>query len=201
MTVCSLSESDLSQVVQIHLAAFPSFFLSKMGPSFLRLYYNAVRKMPDGILLGCYDGSGKVIGFSAATTNCSGFNKRLLLKNILTFGLISFKLLFTNPEALIHLVANLTKRPQNGIKDSFDYGELLSIAVSPGFQRSGIGQSLIIATEQMVSKSGQFELSLTTDAKDNEKAVSFYKKNGYAILYEFTAYPNRIMFRMNKRIH
>ena len=44
------------------------------------------------------------------------------------------------------------------------------------------------------------EISLTTDYYNNEKTIAFYKKMGYAVLYEFVTYPNRKMYRMIKNL-
>lgn len=201
MTIKPIPNNDLDAVVLIHLKAFPDFFLSQLGKSFLYHYYSTVKKMQTGILLGCYDDNGTLMGFSAATTLSSGFHKKVLFHNFLFFGLDALILLFTRPAALIHLIANMTKSPEKGIYDSFQYGELLSIAVSPDNQGKGVGRELICATEKDILEQGQTEISLTTDAINNDKTFSFYKKNGYNILYEFTAYPTRKMFRMNKRLY
>ena len=48
------------------------------------------------------------------------------------------------------------------------------------------------------SLGGVKRLSLTTDKINNESAIAFYRSCGYRILYEFSAYPNRIMLRMIK---
>lgn len=45
---------------------------------------------------------------------------------------------------------------------------------------------------------GVKRLSLTTDKVNNESAIAFYQRNGYKVLYEFTAYPNREMYRFIK---
>lgn len=37
-----MERADLEDVVTIHLAAFPTFFLSSLGASFLRMYYECV---------------------------------------------------------------------------------------------------------------------------------------------------------------
>ncbi|WP_305016831.1 hypothetical protein [Mycobacterium tuberculosis] len=38
--------SDIAQIVQVHLQAFPGFFLTLMGPRFLRLLYSGFLNHP-----------------------------------------------------------------------------------------------------------------------------------------------------------
>ena len=80
------------------------------------------------------------------------------------------------------------------------YAELFSIGVSPMYQGKGVGSLLLAETERLVSKRDGTTISLTTDKNDNDSAISFYKRNGYEIMYEFIAFPNRPMCRFIKRL-
>ncbi|MBO7328715.1 MAG: GNAT family N-acetyltransferase, partial [Lentisphaeria bacterium] len=95
MRISKISISDLEAVVEVHMASFPSFFLTTLGKSFLRQYYKAVAAMPDGIVLGAYSAEGELMGFCAATTHCNGFNKRLLIRHCIPMGWQAFCLLCT----------------------------------------------------------------------------------------------------------
>ena len=182
MIIRSINRKDLSEVVRVHIAAFPGFYMTLMGESFLREYYYSVSKMPDGVVLGCFDdesSDGKLLGVCAEAVVSAGFNKRMLCKRFVPFSIQSFRLLFSNPGALLHFAKNLTKRPNSEISDPAQYGELLSIAVDPAIQGKGIGKALLAAIEEFLLKRGQHENSLTTDAVANDKTISFYRKNGY----------------------
>jgi ribosomal protein S18 acetylase RimI-like enzyme len=124
----------------------------------------------------------------------------MLFKRFIPFSIQALRLLFSRPGALLHFAKNLTKGPDSAISDSAQYGELLSIAVDPTIQGKGVGKALLTAIEEILLKRGQYENSLTTDAVANDKTISFYRKNGYEVFYQFTAYPNRCMLRMNKRL-
>lgn len=203
MITRKIEKKDLPEVVRIHVAAFPDFFMTLMGQSFLKEYYYSVSKMPDGIVLGCFNdeaSGGQLLGFCAETVLSAGFNKRMLCRRLISFSLQSLRLLFVNPKALVHFAKNLTKGPDSEISDPAQYGELLSIAVDPKIQGKGVGKALVAGIEEELLKRGQHENSLTTDAVGNDKTISFYKRCGYDVFYQFTAYPNRSMFRMNKRI-
>lgn len=199
MEVKSIPELDLSKVIQVHKSSFKGFFLTELGDGFLHVYYDCVRKDKKGVLLGFYEGQ-KLMGFCAATTVSNGFNSYLIKENISRFFWITLRLVFTNLAALIRLSKNLTKK-NPGINDKGDYAELLSIGVADDSQGKGIGKALLTQLENELQKKGSKKLSLTTDFNNNEKAISFYEKLGYEILYNFIAYPNRKMFRMIKKLN
>lgn len=190
--------SDINKIVEIHMRSFEGFFLTTLGKCFLRLYYDSVRRHPEGILLKC-ERDGQLIGFCAATIQAAGFNGRLVRGNILKYGMLSLRLLITRPRSLWHLFRNFSKEESNQ-GDFGDYAELLSIGVDPTIQNSGAGKQLISTLEHDVRKLGGTRLSLTTDFVDNEKAISFYKSAGYDVWYDFVAYPSRRMYRLIKTL-
>ena len=128
------TRNDIEAIVRVHEAAFPDFFLTKLGTTFLKLYYNSVMHHKDGVLLACKM-EGIIIGLCAGTVLSAGFNTKLIKANIFKFGIESMKLLFTKPKALIHLLKNMSKEDSSAGDDG-KYAELLSIAVDPKVQRS-----------------------------------------------------------------
>lgn len=114
---------------------------------------------------------------------------------------LSFKLMFTRPKALFRLVKNLTKgknEDRSVLDEAKDYAELYSIGIKEHCQGLGIGRKLLNATEIAVKNGGAGRISLTTDYYNNEHAVNFYKMMGYSVLYVFTTYPHRKMYRFIK---
>jgi hypothetical protein len=67
---------DLPKAVELHLAAFPNFFLSCLGPSFLKLLYQFYITSDSGVAFACQNDS-RVIGTIIGTTEPKGFYKRL----------------------------------------------------------------------------------------------------------------------------
>ncbi|MBR5842571.1 MAG: GNAT family N-acetyltransferase [Bacteroidaceae bacterium] len=187
---------DVPQIVKNHEDAFEGFFLTTLGSRFLQFYYRAFVNSQDGVVY-CAVENGHVLGFSAATKQCRGFNTRLIKNNILSFFVLAVKLMFTQPGALIRLAKNLTKKSDE-VVDNEDYAELYSIGVSSEAQGKGIGKKLLYATESALKDEGVDKVSLTTDYNNNESAVAFYHSMGYSTLYEFIAYPNRKMYRLIK---
>lgn len=192
------TRNDIEAIVRVHEAAFPDFFLTKLGTSFLRLYYNSVMNHKDGVLLACKM-DGIIIGLCAGTVLSAGFNSKLIKANIIKFGIESMKILFTKPKALIHLIKNMSKEDSSAGDDG-NYAELLSIAVDPKVQRSGAGKAMLLELEKVIKEKGGERLSLTTDYEDNEKAIGFYKSLGYEPWYDFVTYPNRRMYRLIKQL-
>ena len=198
MEIRKVTKHEINQVVTIHKKAFNDFFLTQLGDKFLWVYYYSVSKNKNSILIGYYDDE-KLLGFSCATFLSRGFHKNLVKENLLRFGIIGIKLIFTKPGSLIRILKNFSKSNKS-IKDDGNYAELLSIGVYPGIQGSGIGKQLLTELERQLSFNGIKLLSLTTDFYKNDKTIGFYKSMGYGIMYEFTAYPNRKMYRLIKQL-
>lgn len=188
----------VKEVVDVHLSAFPNFFLSTLGAGFLRTYYRCFVEHKNGnLIVATMD--DKVVAFAAATSECRGFNTSLLKKNLFAFGCRFLVLLFTKPMAIVHLANNMTKTSEE-VEDNEDYAELYSIGTIAVVQGKGIGTKLMERLEVRLKKQGVEKVSLTTDYVDNDATLSFYKKNGYEVLYEFLTYPNRKMYRLIKKI-
>ena len=198
MQIRSVSNNDINAIVDIHLDAFKGFFLTSLGPAFLRFYYTCFVKSDETVTMVAEE-DGTICGFAAATTKCKGFNSRLIKNNLLSFGVLTLKMLFTSPRSLLRLIKNLTKKSES-VQDDEDYAELYSIGVSKVSQGRGIGKQLLSATENAIKMGGGERISLTTDYYNNESTVKFYTSMGYSVLYVFTAYPDRRMYRMIKQL-
>lgn len=192
------STEDVDEIVRIHCDAFIGFFLTSLGTSFLTFYYRCFVKSDETVSMVAIEDE-RVVGFSAATKVCKGFNSRLIKQNLFSFAMLSLKLLFTNPGALLRLVKNLTKKGDS-VEDNEDYAELYSIGVDSHQQGKGIGKKLLAKTEEVMKQEGVERVSLTTDYDNNESAVGFYHSMGYETLYEFVTYPNRKMYRLIKTL-
>lgn len=197
--IVKATKSDVNNIVIIHNDAFNGFFLTQLGSNFLKYYYTSVMRAKKGIVLGYYDDRGKLQGFCAAALRSRGFNKNIVLNNIVPFAFVSLRLLFTNPKSIVRLIENFTKKSPE-VPDAGEYAELLSIAVNSKMHGSGIGKMLMTELEKYVKSKGIIKLSLTTDFFNNEKTLAFYKSSGYEIMYDFITYPNRKMYRLIKNL-
>jgi len=198
MNIRAAVKSDYKTLADIHVKAFDEFFLTSLGVGFMRTYYKASLESKESIAFCAIDESGKIIGFSSGCSQAAGFHKRLLKSNFLLFLFQGITLTFTNPKAIIRLARNLDKNENPA--DDGKYAELLSIGVLPSSKGLGVGKALINAFEEDAKKRGCKKISLTTDYTGNQDVLSFYKKTGYEVFYEFTTYPNRKMFKLIKNI-
>ena len=196
ITIKKARLQDVNAIVSIHKKAFPDFFLTSLGSTFLRLYYSCMCNSKEAITLCAMDDE-EILGFCTTALTSEGFNVRLIRQNFLRFVIEGIKLLLLRPMALIRLVKNFTKK-SDVIDDSCQYAELFSFGVSPTYQGMGAGRALLSETEHIVYQMGGKALSLTTDKNNNDSAIAFYQSCGYQILYDFITYPNREMFRFIK---
>lgn len=198
MEVRKIRKQDIDQIVLVHNLSFPNFFLTSLGSNFLKVYYRSLIKDSEGVGV-CVCVNKNIVGFSVGCIRSAGFNKRLVYTNFLLFLMGIFKIILTRPIALLRLMKNLDKKDDSN-QDNGDYAELLSIAVLPEFKSKGIGKILLSHFEtEVYLKKENTNISLTTDALDNDAVLSFYKQNGYIFFYEFISYPNRKMYRLIKR--
>lgn len=198
MNIRKATIDDVDTIVEIHLNAFDGFFLTSLGPAFLKFYYTCFIKSNETITMIAEE-DGVIYGFSASSKFCKGFNSRLIKRNLLAFGLLSLKMLLIRPTSLVRLVRNLTKKGENVI-DNEDYAELYSIGICKLAQGKGVGKKLLSKSEQVMKEEGVSRVSLTTDYDNNNQAVGFYHSMGYETLYEFVTYPNRKMYRLIKKL-
>ena len=188
---------DIDSLVKIHCDSFKDSFLTKLGTSFLKLYYNSVLKNKNSILVGHY-AKNDLIGFAVGSKISKNFNKKLILNNLIPFFFYSIIILLKNPTFLFRLFKNLEKKP---IKDdNGNYAELFSIAVNPKFSRKGIGKKLLLKFEELVYLSGSRLVALTTDLDNNKNVLKFYYNNKYKVYYKFVTYPNRKMVKLIKKL-
>lgn len=198
MELRKANKKDINRIVSIHLDAFKGFFLTSLGRDFLQFYYSVFLKSSETVVYCAVD-DGSVIGFSAATKVSKGFNKRLIMENFIRFVALSLKLIFTNPNSLLRLVNNLSKKSDE-VEDEEDYAELFSIGVASTQQGKGVGKVLLAKTEEVLKLEGVKKVSLTTDYDNNDSAIGFYRSMGYTELYVFTTYPKRKMYRLIKNL-
>lgn len=174
MTVRPMRRDDLDAVVAIHLAAFPNFFLTFLGPRFLRVFYAAV--MQDGIALVAEN--DRVTGFVAGMLESKSFYRRLLRKRFLPVAFAIIPAILRRPSTLTRVLSRARQRTSEETAGT----ELMSLAVHPREQRHGIGRALV---EAFIAASTN-DLWLITDAADNDAVQHFYETLGFAVRRTFT---------------
>jgi ribosomal protein S18 acetylase RimI-like enzyme len=188
ITILPMQLKDVEDVVRVHLASFPGFFLSFLGPRFLSLLYAEIVKEPGSITYVALDGS-KVIGFAAGVTQQAGFYSRLARKRMFAFAFAALGAIFRNLKIIPRLFRALTY-PHDS-QEAATPALLMSIGVLPGSEHAGIGRKLMEAYLVEARQKGIDKLSLTTDKYGNDRVNRFYEKLGFTVYRAYQTHEGR----------
>lgn len=171
-----LGSRDVRACADLHLRAFPGFFLSELGARFLREFYSAFVNDRDAIALVA-EVDGEVRGVVVGTTRPDGFFTRLLRRRWYAFAWASMATTLRNPRAVPRVARSVRYRGAVPVDAS---GALLSsICVDPGVP--GSGGLLIQQFVEAVRDSGFTSAYLTTDADNNDRVNEFYRRSGWQL--------------------
>jgi ribosomal protein S18 acetylase RimI-like enzyme len=174
--LANISE-DLEDIVRLHMQAFPGFFMTAMGVSFVREYYRTVLEFPDNISLVVIERdrkAGFVVGFGNPKAFYSWYrSKRLRLLPLIVRAIL------LNPSLLGRVIVNLKR--VSSVEGSNVEVELSSIGVDPYLMELGVGKALIASFLHLASKRGYQSVYLTTDTQNNERVNRFYEKQGFIL--------------------
>ncbi|MFC2053446.1 GNAT family N-acetyltransferase [Chloroflexota bacterium] len=181
---------DINSVVQIHLHAFENFFLSFLGPAFLRELYIATLCDPSGIAF-VYKQESRILGFVSGTAEPEGFYKRLLRVRWFRFGMAALVPVIRQPKIIPRLLRALQFPQAN---DSLEQtGTLMSVAVLPEARRKGVGKKLVLSFLEEASLRNLDFVNLTTDKINNDVVNIFYRSLGFSIDRSFETPQGRLM--------
>ena len=163
------------------MAAFPKSALTLLGAEAVRRYYTWQLLGPHDVTpSGAFIGSN-LVGFSFSGVfrgATSGFLKRN--RAYLIMRVLSHPWLITNPliRERLRLGARILGRTKRDGKPAGEQRRsfgILSIAVDPSVQGSGVGQMLMRNAETAARTLGFNQMHLTVNP-DNDQAVRFYEK-------------------------
>ena len=184
--------ADPDEIVSVHLAAFPGFFMAQLGPRFLREYYRCVLDYPRGILL-TEEGEEGCIGFVAGFLDPPSFYGELKRRRV-RLGLAACAGIVTRPQRLVTLLANY-HLARGRAQDAHVPGtaELSSLAVRPDSAGRGVGSRLVKRFLTAAGSMGAARVALTTDADRNDAVNSFYRRLGFTCSRTFEARRGRML--------
>ncbi len=192
--ITRIDKQHIPQVVGVHMRAFPNFFLTFLGPRFLKQFYASFVTDPMGMGFVATDAaSGKVLGVVAGPLNPNGYFKRLLKKRWWAFCLASASAVIRRPSAAKRLLRAVFYRGE--APEGPPRSLLSSIAVAPEAQGLGLGKALTQAWLSEVRSRGSAGAYLTTDAEDNESTNQFYRKTGWTLETTYKTPEGRAMNR------
>lgn len=174
---------DIDQVVAVHLAAFESFFLTSLGPRFLRHLYAGYVAHPSGILLVA-DGGGTgddtaVAGFVAGTADPEVFYGWLRRSHGPAMALAAAPALVRRPLVVGRRLAGAVRYRGQSPQSVTGAALLASLAVHPGSSGLGLGGLLVDAFMDRVREADREVAYLSTDVADNERVLEFYGRHGF----------------------
>lgn len=185
------TSSDVSEVVEIHQQSFPGFFLTSLGPAFLREMYSGFVDSPSQVGYVARDHTGTALGFAVGVCDQTRFYARLVRRRWHRFALASLSALLRHPGIAFRLVRALGY-PRAARKASAP-AALMSIAVRPVAQRQGIGRQILDAFLSDMKRQGVQAVMLTTDALENDGANRFYERAGFCLARVFVTSEGRTM--------
>lgn len=168
------TDSEISQIADLHRNSITSGFLSSMKSNLLELLYSYIAKDTSCVLLSCCS-DGKVVGFVCGATNVRkmylGFARRhffrvgvLLLPQIVSFASLK--------KVLELLSYPFVKRDYTQIES-----ELLSMAVAEPFRGKGISDWLFKSFVSEYERRGLLSFKIVAGS-NLTGAQRFYSKMG-----------------------
>lgn len=183
LTVISLEHRDVERVAQIHIAAFPQSFLSKLGPAALSRYYDWQFRGPHLVVAHGIEIHGRLAGFCISgvfRAAMLGFLRRnlgLLARELVRQPGLVFTRLFAGRLAYgLYLFVRPRGEAAKSLENPY---RILSLAVHPDFHGMRIGHTLLEAAELAARTSGVAQMSLRVDPL-NGPAIHLYKNHGWS---------------------
>jgi ribosomal protein S18 acetylase RimI-like enzyme len=192
--VTLLTGDHVPAVVDVHMRAFPQFFLTFLGRRFLREFYASFLVDPVGVGLVATDRrTGRVIGGVAGPVRPQGYFKRLLKRRWWAFALASAAAILRRPTVIGRLFRAVFYR--GDAPPGPPRALLSSLAVAPEAQGRGAGRALVQAWVRQVRQRGAAGCFLTTDAEGNDRVNRFYRSLDWTIEHTYTTPQGRVMHR------
>ena len=170
------------------------FFLTSLGPRFLRLLYAGFASEPNGICIAAEKG-GLIVGLAAGTSAPDVFFGRLLRKKGWRFALAAIPGLLRNPGFVARKCAGALFYRGEQPAGLANAGLLSSLAVSSVCEGKGIGQQLVLAFAEQARRQGCSAIYLTTDEAHNDRVNRFYAQCGFVLRDSFKRPGKRVMNR------
>lgn len=198
MKIRNATEDDLPYVVDVHLRAFQGFFLTQLGPGFLRELYRAFAFRPAGVLRVVSNEDGRIVGFAGGTLSPETFYRALKKEKLVVFFLKALPGLLRNPIVVVRKLWYALFYKGEEPSSIGGAALLSSIAVDQDMAGKSLGKRLLQDFENEVKNKGAKSLFLTTDKYGNDHVVDFYLANGYSVESEFIQSGGREMIRFLK---
>jgi glycosyltransferase involved in cell wall biosynthesis/ribosomal protein S18 acetylase RimI-like enzyme len=194
LVVRAIRRADVPAAVRIHVEAFKGFFLTELGPAFLRELYAGFCDRPEGLGYVA-EQDGRIVGVVAGTTTPAGFFSKLLLERWPAFSVAALPAVVRRPGALGRVLRAVRYRGEEPPALGKQVALLSSIAVDPSAHGKGLGGALVRAFVDGAAERGVEQVYLTTDGADNDAVNAFYQRIGFTLDGSFLTPEGRPMNR------
>jgi glycosyltransferase involved in cell wall biosynthesis/GNAT superfamily N-acetyltransferase len=192
------ARSEVPAIAQMHMDAFPDYFMTSLGKHFLVQFYLAFTEDPSSVVSVAREPGGRILGVAVGSAQPAGFFRRALVHRFTGFALAGLSAVLSNPGSVFRLVRGAMYR---GDQPRGSGGALLStIAVVPTYQGGGVGQAVLESWERNAVYKGATEAYLTTDSDKNVRVNHFYQKAGWSIDHQYKTREGRAMSRYRKSL-
>jgi ribosomal protein S18 acetylase RimI-like enzyme len=190
-----LTKSDVEAVVRLHQRCFPDYFLTQLGPWFLRRFYAEFLFHPLSYGVVLRSTGNELIGFVVGTSDSSAHFCNFYRRNaVRAIPLIAGKLL-TRSEVRRMIGARLghvwfavrsmlpggkrTAPAPTGPAEQCAV-RLLSIAIAPEQRGTGAAQAITEYFESVLRQAGHRRYGLSV-RPTNGRAIRFYRRTGWQL--------------------
>lgn len=169
--------ADIPEIVAIHQAAFPGFFMTLLGPGFLERYYHLVMDFPDSVFW-VKQGNTGIEGFVCGFLKPGQFYSDMQRRRWSLLGSVLARI-STHPRLFPRLIASYLQARRSSHDQQLEGAcELSSIAVAPDAGGRGVGKGLVHAFIE-ATRGKAHSIVLTTDASRNDVVNRFYRNVGF----------------------
>ena len=198
-TIRQATEKDITEIADIHMKAFPGFFLTMMGKKFLKELYRDFIVEKEGTCIVAEE-QKQVVGFAAGTMTPESFFTRLRKRRWHVMFLRSFHGIFRRPLKVTRMLFNALFYKGDPPPKHGEAALLSSIAVDPDFSGKGTGKLLLDAFCEIVRNADICYVYLLTDQEDNERTRRFYEEYGFELESTMMKPGKRLMNRYLLRL-
>jgi len=183
-------KSDSPSLAKLHTETLTSSFLASLGLSFLRNLYNFLIQKEK---VWVYEEENKIKGFVSFSVNSAGMMKRFIIKNPGCLFLLLIKTMVQPKNFIRFFETYMAPFKSNKSKSStkLPKGELLSIAMNPTCQASGIGSQLVKTLEEYLNEK-QITSYKVVAGVELVGANKFYLKNGFELVKRIKIHGNSL---------
>lgn len=190
LTVEVADAADIAAIVAVHQRSFPNFFLTFLGPHFLRLFYEELQSDPQAVLLVAKRGR-HVVGLVGGVQDESSFFASLKQRRGMEFARASALAALRRPSIVPRLWRARSRDEEKA--ESATPATLLTIAIEPSEQGRGSASALVERFVDAMAEIGVDSFTLTTDDSPSNRAIGFYRKSGFTQRRTFTTPEGRAM--------